>query len=250
MNDDQPRDHNLAPAPGEGREPAYRAGGREPIFDLPGVVTAAIAVMILIETAKAYLLDDAGITALLVEGAVIPARYTSSPIDGAWFWSPVTYSFIHGGWLHLIINAFWLAAFGAIVARRIGTVRFVLFWVLSAIASAAVFTALHHGETLVMVGASGVVSALMAAAARFAFQATNGFNRNMAHLWPRLTIGQSLANKSVVGFLIVWFGINMLAAIGIAPGAGEATIAWEAHVGGFLFGFLAFGLFDQASERA
>ena len=234
--------------PGEGREPAFVERGREPIFDLPGVVTAAIAVMILIEAAKAYLLDDAGITALLVEGAVIPARYTSSPIDGAWFWSPVTYSFIHGGWLHLIINAFWLAAFGAIVARRIGTARFVLFWLVSAIASAALFTALHHGETLVMVGASGVVSALMAAAARFAFQASNGFNRNKAHLWPRLTIGQSLANKSVVGFLIVWFGINMLAAIGISPGAGEATIAWEAHVGGFLFGFFAFGLFDPQSN--
>lgn len=224
--------------------------GREPVFNLPGVVTAAIALMVAIEAAKSHLLPGGDVARLMVEGAVIPARYTDTPIDGAWFWSPVTYSLIHGGWLHLIINGFWLAAFGAIVARRIGTWRFVILWILSAVASAALFVALHRGEVLYMVGASGVVSAMMAAAARFAFQPHYGFNRSLAHLAPRLSIAQSLSNRSVVSFLAVWFGINMLAAFGVSPGSGEATIAWEAHVGGFLFGFFAFGLFDPQPRRS
>jgi len=118
------------------------------------------------------------------------------------------------------------------------------------VASAALFVALHRGEILFMVGASGVVSAMMAAAARFAFQPHYGFNRSLAHLAPRLPIARALTNRSVVSFLAVWFGVNMLAAFGVAPGAGEATIAWEAHVGGFLFGFIAFGLFDPLPARS
>ena len=85
--------------------------GREPVFNMPGVVTAAILLMAAIEAVKTYLLSDADIGRLMLEAAVIPARYTETPVDGAWFWSPVTYSLVHGGWLHLVINAFWLAAF-------------------------------------------------------------------------------------------------------------------------------------------
>ncbi|MAY63111.1 MAG: rhomboid family intramembrane serine protease [Rhizobiales bacterium] len=221
---------------------------REPVFNLPGVVVSIVAVMAVIEAIRSFLLSGEVETWLMLQAAFIPARY-DGPVDGSWVWSPVTYSLLHGGWMHLILNSVWLAAFGAVIARRIGTIRFVLFWIASSVAAAAFFGLLHRGEVIVMVGASGVVSALMAAATRFAFAGRGGFISKYAHLNPRLTLGQTLAHRSAFTFLAVWFGINLLAGFGVSPGSGEVAIAWEAHLGGFLFGFFCFDYFDPYPEE-
>ncbi|WP_417413157.1 rhomboid family intramembrane serine protease [Hoeflea sp.] len=222
----------------------------EPVFNLPNVVLAMLLLMLAIQVALDSLLPPAAVLEIYLQAAFIPQRYAVdiSGQAGPYLWSPITYSLLHGGYTHLALNSFWLAAFGAVVARRIGWVRFLVFWLLSALASAALFLVFHWGAQTVMVGASGVVSALMGAAARFAFGDGGGFRRDQAHLNRRLSIGQSLSNRTVVGFLVVWFGINMLAAVGFSFGIADSAIAWEAHVGGFLFGFLAFSLFDPLEQ--
>lgn len=219
---------------------------REPVFNLPNVVLAMVLLMVAIQVALDSLLPRAAVLEIYLQTAFIPQRYAVSMAGqaGPYLWSPITYSLLHGGYAHLALNCFWLAAFGAVVARRIGPVRFVIFWLLSAFASAALFLVFHWGDQSIMVGASGVVSALMGAAARFAFGDGGGFRRDQAHLNERLGIAQSLTNRTVFGFLVVWFGINLLAAVGFSFGIADSAIAWEAHVGGFLFGFLAFSLFD------
>ncbi|OCW58814.1 rhomboid family intramembrane serine protease [Hoeflea olei] len=231
--------------PQEPTDAAPDQPGHEPFFNIPNVVLAMLLVMVAIQVAMASLLPEKAVLEIILQGAFIPQRY-AVPIAGQvgpYLWSPVTYSLLHGGYLHLALNSFWLAAFGSIVARRIGPVRFLVFWFASALASAALFLAFHWGDISVMVGASGVVSALMGAAARFAFGG-HGFRRDLAHLNPRASVAQSLRNRTVVGFLAVWFGINLLAAGGFSFGIADSAIAWEAHVGGFLFGFLCFSLFD------
>lgn len=224
--------------------------GREPVFNLPNVVLAALLAMVAIQVAIDVALPGDWVQALFVQAAFIPQRYAveAAGQGGAYYWSPVTYSLLHGGYAHLLLNCFWLAAFGTVVARRIGPVRFVLFWVLAAVASAALFLVFHWGDLSIMVGASGVISALMGAAARFAF-GRGGFRRELAHLNPRRSIARSLTDRTVVVFLAVWFGINALAAFGASFGMGESVIAWEAHVGGFLFGFLTFSSFDPLQAR-
>ncbi|AKI00581.1 Rhomboid family [Hoeflea sp. IMCC20628] len=225
--------------------PGATQPGHEPIFNIPNVVLAMLLAMLALQVAIDSVLPQKAVLEIYLQGAFISQRYAESPTGqgGAYFWSPITYSLLHGGYAHLALNSFWLAAFGSVVARRIGWVRFLIFWVLSALASAALFLAFHWGDQNIMVGASGVVSALMGAASRFAFGG-GGFRRDQAHLNRRLSIGQSLRNRMVFGFLVVWFGINMLAAVGFSFGMADTAIAWEAHVGGFLFGFLAFALFD------
>ncbi len=235
-------DQHPMPEPDDGAPPP-----REPVFNLPGIIVAVIAFMVLVEAVRSYVISGEVDTWLMLQAAFIPARY-GGPVDGSWFWSPVTYSLLHGGWTHLILNCVWLAAFGAVVARRIGTQRFVLFWIASAVASAAFFGLLHRGEVVVMVGASGVISALMGAASRFAFSGS-GFIGAASHLRPRLSLSQTLANRTAFTFLAIWFGINLLAGFGVSPGSGEATIAWEAHLGGFLFGFFCFDYFDPIPEE-
>jgi membrane associated rhomboid family serine protease len=224
--------------------------GSEPVFNLPNVVLAMLLLMLAIQVALDSLLPRAAVLEIYLQAAFIPQRYAVdiSGQAGPYFWSPITYSLLHGGYTHLALNSFWLAAFGAVVARRIGWVRFLVFWLLSSLASAALFLVFHWGAQTIMVGASGVVSALMGAAARFAFGDGGGFRRDRAHLNRRLSISESLSNRTVVGFLVVWFGINLLAAVGFSFGIADSAIAWEAHVGGFLFGFLAFSLFDPLDQ--
>ena len=226
--------------------------GNEPVFNLPNVVLAMLLLMVAIQVALDSLLPRAAVLEIYLQTAFIPQRYAIgiSGQAGPYLWSPITYSLLHGGYTHLALNSFWLAAFGAVVARRIGWVRFLVFWLLSALASAALFLAFHWGDQTVMVGASGVVSGLMGAAARFAFGDGGGFRRDRAHLNPGLSIVQSLGNRTVLGFLVVWFVINLLAAVGFSFGIADSAIAWEAHVGGFLFGFLAFSLFDPLRQDA
>ena len=67
-------------------------------------------------------------------------RFRSSSIP---FAGPVTYSLLHGSIAHLAVNMIWLAAFGSPLANRIGTMRFVLFWVVASIAAAGLHYILY-----------------------------------------------------------------------------------------------------------
>lgn len=223
---------------------------REPAFNLPGSLVAILALLTVIHVVRTYLLSASVDEYVLLQFAFIPGRY-AIPLaeqDMGWLWSPITYSLLHGSWEHLIFNAFWMVAFGAPVVRRIGLWRFFLFWCLSSVAAVAFHSALHWGAMILVVGASGVVSGLMGAAARFVFSPSGRISRQFAHLNRRLTIGEALSNRSVLVFSGIWFLTNFLIGFGqIFGSVGEGAIAWEAHIGGFLFGFLFFPLFDVST---
>jgi membrane associated rhomboid family serine protease len=66
---------------------------------------------------------------------------------------------------------------------------------------------------------------------------------------PALSLSNALRNPRVLGFLGVWFGVNIIFGIGsIAIGADGASVAWQAHIGGFFAGLLLFSLFDPVSR--
>lgn len=235
----------------EGSERAAEPPRREPAFNLPGSLVILLFVLAAIQALRSYVLPLDLDEFILLKFSFIPARYTPELMaaDPAWIWSPVTYSLLHGGWEHLIFNGFWMVAFGAPVVRRIGTARFLLFWVLAAIASVALHTVFHVGAMIVVVGASGVVSGLMGAAARFVFSPSGRISRQFAHLNRRLTIREAFSNRSVLVFSAIWFLTNFLIGFGqLFTDIAGGMIAWEAHIGGFLFGFLCFPLFDRSPD--
>jgi membrane associated rhomboid family serine protease len=220
---------------------------RTPVFNLPGVVLASLGLLAAIYVAQALLLSENAIDWLFFNFGFIPLRYVTllSEQGPQLFWSPITYSLLHGSLEHILFNGLWLMAFGAPVARRIGTLRYLLFWVLSAITSAALHAGLNWGDTTVLIGASGVISGLMGAACRFAFPSERRVPRP-AHLNPRLSIPQAFHSRTVVMFMLFWFVGNILIAVGVPlMGNGSQPIAWDAHIGGFVFGFFLFDLFDR-----
>ncbi|MBT9370136.1 rhomboid family intramembrane serine protease [Rhizobium sp. CSW-27] len=226
----------------------------QPLFNLPTPLTVTLAILVLLYLVDAYLLNEDARSLVLFELAFTPLRYVYplSQQGFEWLWTPVTYSLLHGSMEHIVFNALWLTAFGAPVVRRIGAARYVAFWITAAAASAFFHAALNWGQQTMLIGASGVVSALMGAACRFAFPKTGGGMRRMhAHVLPRQGIVSALRNRTVLVFTLLWFFGNVLIAFGLPlVGSDMGAIAWDAHIGGFLFGYLLFGLFDPLPSES
>lgn len=113
-----------------------RSEENPPIFNLPTGILVALALICGIYAIQQFLLSPALNQWVAVEFGFSPIRYLY-PLDEqslAWLWTPVSYSLLHGSFEHLAFNSLWLAAFGTPVCRRIGEVRFLLFWVVSSVA--------------------------------------------------------------------------------------------------------------------
>jgi membrane associated rhomboid family serine protease len=236
----------------------------EPIFNVPSIVLAIIGVCALVLAGEEFLLtNDEDITFLYCFGFV-PARYDGSLLSaealpgglGAGIWTLVTYAFIHGDVTHLGMNAIWFLPFGSAIARRFGTLRVLGFFAATAAAGAVMHLFTHWGELVPMIGASAAVSGFMAGAIRFAFQhggplAMFRAEDSAAYLVPAAPLSSALRDPRILVFLLAWFGLNLLFGIGsIGIPGGEQSIAWQAHIGGFLAGLLLFPLFDPVPAQA
>jgi membrane associated rhomboid family serine protease len=218
---------------------------REPVFNLPPVVLALISICVVVYLVENYLLTPEQDHAFLVRFAFIPIRYSGQfDLDFYAFLSPFTYAFLHGGFAHIAINMVWLAAFGSPLANRLGTLWFALFFAVTGLASVALFWAVHPYGEAPLVGASGAISGMMGAAARFGFRTDRSAGK-AAFAGPVLPIAFVLRLRGVVIFLAVWMIINLATGLlGFAPGV-DGQIAWEAHIGGFVAGFFGVRWFDR-----
>jgi membrane associated rhomboid family serine protease len=233
---------------------------REPVFNLPPVIVALTAILIAVHALRQFVSENTDLQ-ILLWAAFIPARYGNPgmlkdllpgglPAD---IWTFVTYAVLHGDWVHLGINLIWLLAFGSAVAWRFGTLRFLAFFAVTAAAGALLHLVTQTtvtAQTAPLVGASAAISGAMAAAVRFAFEAGGplGAWRNSgpeAFRVPASPLLASLRNTQVLVFLGVWFALNLLFGLtSEITNLSEGSVAWQAHVGGFLAGLLLFPLFD------
>ncbi len=255
---------------------------RERMFNLPPVVLWTVALFLAIE-GLCQLVSPESYLEILQRFAFVPGRFTFAfdparvPLnfnglsgdpefraEAAKFflgsgkpqwWTILTYALLHGSWLHAGVNSIWFAAFGSALARRFGAPRFLLFCAIAAIAGAAAHYLTHVADLEPVVGASAAVSGVMAAATRFVFQPGApldeqlGFSERAdeesAYRLPALPLRNILSSRSAVSFLLFWFLANFLfGAVQSPAGIENAAVAWQAHIGGFLFGLLAFRWFD------
>ena len=164
----------------------------------------------------------------------IPARYTlASSLDWQAVLGPVTHQFLHGGLLHILLNMVMLAAFGAGVERVIGGTRLITLFLLCGIAGAFFHLAVFPNSLSPVIGASGSISGLFGAALRV--MARQSRQR-----------GQRMRLLPIAG---LWIGIAVVTGFTGVPGSGGAQIAWAAHVGGFVAGFVLFSLFSRGGPR-
>ena len=228
---------------GNGGDDRGIRGRGEPIFLLPRVIVVVALVPIAIVVLRAFLSPQTD-GLLVYTFGFVPDRYdagggaTAYPGGvGALVWSFLTYALLHEGWAHVLINTAMFAAIAGPVLLRLGTARFVAFLIFSTVLSAVGHLVVAWGSAAPMIGASGTVSGLFGALVRFLFrsprQGTAGIVEALAE--PRVR-GIILA-LVLMNVVLVFFGS------GLVGGEGGA-IAWGAHLGGFLAGFLGFGLFE------
>ena len=235
----------------------------EPIFNVPAIVLAIIGIFVLVRAGEELLLSNEEDIAFLYYFAFIPARYDSSLLPsesfpgggGAEIWTFVTYAFIHGDITHLAMNSVWFLPFGSAVARRFGNLRVLGYFVVTAAAGALLHLVTHRGDLMPMIGASAAVSGFMAGAIRFAFQRGGPLTmfrseEPAAYLVPAAPLSFALRDPRILVFLLAWFGLNLFFGIGSIglPGS-EQSIAWQAHIGGFVAGLLLFSLFDPVTAH-
>ncbi len=228
-----------------------------PIFNAPAIVVASLFGLIAVHTILTLLpreLAEQWVWRL----AFVPARYQDTGLDlpggfASQFGTPVSHMFVHGDWLHLGFNCAWLLAFGTVIARRMSPLRFLAFALLCGLGGALVFWLANLNMVVAMVGASGAVSGLMGGVFRFLFNAPRygGYQvlREAPRAIPLMTLAEALRDRAVLIAVAVWLAINLVFATDVASMFTDGEIAWEAHVGGFLAGFLSIGLFDQAWTR-
>lgn len=228
---------------------------REVIFKVPWPVTFTAGIFIIVHGVRGLLSQNTDLW-LVLALAFIPARYSVSEYaipggDISAITSLITYMFVHGDVVHLLMNTIWMVAFGSAVAKRIGNRGFFAFSAVCGIAGILTHLALHWGEINPVVGASAAISGQMAGAMRFVFGAYKGGGIAQIHKdvrsVPLINISDAVKNPRILLFLAIWIGINALFGMGGFSFGIDASIAWEAHIGGFIAGLLLFQEFDKGN---
>ena len=155
----------------------------------------------------------------------------------------VTSMFLHGGWLHLLGNMWFLWVFGSHIEDAMGSAKFLIFYLISGIASAAVQFLTSIGSPVPTIGASGAIAGVMGA---------------FLILYPRVRIVTLVfiiifvtqLDVPAAFMLIYWFALQLLSGLGSLSSVSQAQgIAWFAHVGGFLAGILLVRVFQGTHRR-
>ena len=198
-----------------------------------GLIAANFAVFLWMQGLPPQTLE-----ATLVHYALIPLRYTdprlavSVGLDPSNWMPMLTDMFMHGGWMHIIFNMWFLWIFGPALEARFGRLGFLALYLIGGVTANIVHIATHLDSTEPVIGASGAVAAVIAAYA-------------VSYPWARvLTIVPIEFIPLFIPvpaflFAFVWFGLQVLQGSSelASPGM-AASVAWWAHIGGFVFGAL------------
>jgi membrane associated rhomboid family serine protease len=171
---------------------------------------------------------------------LVPARY-SMPEMAAYFstgqqaFAFLSFMFLHGGFWHLLGNMWTLYIFGDNVEDHLGPVRYLLFYILCGLASGLSHMLLNLQSPVPTIGASGAIAGVMGA-----YMILHPHAKILT-LIPIIIIPYFVEIPAFF-FLGLWLLLQFLSAAG-SQGAGG--IAWWAHIGGFIFGFLFLRLFQK-----
>lgn len=237
--------------PDFGQESPQPAPARQPIVNLPPVVWVVVALLFAIHA----LISIGGEpwrawTNYLF--AFIPARFGTAAfaqVPGSAVWSMLTYGFLHGSWAHVSLNCLWLVVFSKPVEARLGTPRYLILLALSIIGGALASLIVHWGEVLIMVGISGGVSGILAAA----IPLMNGRYDELHDTLRPLRPAELLRNPRALTFTLMWLGLTLATAssqyLSTSAFDNQTQVAWDAHLGGFVVGLIGFYILDATIRR-
>ncbi len=157
-----------------------------------------------------------------------------------------TCMFLHGGWLHIIGNMWFLWVFGANVEDHMGSFAYLFFYLFCGIGSSIAQTAFSWGSHIPALGASGAISGVLGAYIVL-------FPSSQIYSLVTLFIIWFRARIPAIVFIGLWFVLQALSAFGSLATTGhieQGGVAWWAHVGGFVLGLALAKVMPQRNRRA
>ncbi len=167
---------------------------------------------------------------------LVPARLWTDP-QSAWV-TIFSAMFLHGGWFHILSNMWVLFIFGDNVEDRMGSGRYLVFYLLSGVAAGLMQAFLLPGSPVPMVGASGAIAGVLGAYLVLFPRA------RILSLVPIFFIFTLIEIPALV-FLLFWFASQLFSGFLALGGASGSGVAWWAHIGGFVFGLLSVLIFRK-----
>ena len=209
----------------------------------PVVNNCIIAVTVL--TFIIELAQGQGLKEFIYYYGLVPARYTEPQIaadftTGQQVLPFLTSMFLHGGFLHLLGNMWFLYIFGDNVEDQLGHIRYLVFYLLCGLASGVSHLVLNWHSNIPTLGASGAIAGVMGA---------------YLILYPRAKVLAVIplfflpyfAEIPAFFFLGIWFLFQFLSAA-VTAGKEVGGVAWWAHIGGFVFGIIFLKLFEMVPK--
>ena len=207
---------------------------KEPLINLPLGVKAFVSLLLLIHVGLwviTQLSDENILNMAAINWGFIPARFTGDLYFLPYtILTPITYALFHGSWPHILINSVMLSAFGAGFEKSLGFKKLMIVFWGSTLIAALVHFLLDSSSISPMVGASGGISGLFAGMILLLHKA-----------------GRLSPNKKLYPTIFIFIAISI--AFGLLGGPDGSSIAWAAHIGGFLGGLGITHLIFQKMQK-
>ena len=193
---------------------------------VPLVTYALIALNVLF-----FFVEMSGGDAFIDKWAFVPSRFLANPAGD--FLTLFTSMFMHAGWLHLGGNMLYLWIFGDNVEDRFGPGKFTIFYLLCGLAATFAQLAFSLGSNVPNLGASGAIAGVLGAYILMFPQGS-----------VRVLQGQRVIPMPALIVIGFWFVLQLFSGIGSITAAGDTGgVAYMAHIGGFIAGFVLTFLF-------
>lgn len=209
-----------------------------PIRGLPVMTWGLIALNGLVFLYELTLSDPA-LEQFFMQYALVPGRLA----QGENILTPLTCMFLHGGWLHIIGNMWSLYLFGDNVEDRLGSGRFLIFYLFTGLAANLTHFVTQPGSMVPTLGASGAIAGVMGAYVVL-------FPRARVLTLVPIFIFIYIVEVPAVVFLGLWFFIQLLSGLAtVGEKVAFEGVAWWAHIGGFATGILTLPLFTRRRSQ-
>ncbi len=172
-----------------------------------------------------FLVEMSGGDAFIMQWAFVPSRFLANPIGD--FVTLFTSMFMHAGWLHLGGNMLYLWIFGDNVEDRFGHAKFILFYLLCGLGATFAQLAFSLGSNIPNLGASGAIAGVLGA---YILMFPKGS--------VRVLQGQRVIQVPALIVIGLWIALQLFSGIGSISAADTGGVAYMAHVGGFVSGFV------------
>ena len=178
-----------------------------------------------------FFVEMSGGDAFIGEWAFVPSRFLANPVGDSL--TLLTSLFMHAGWLHLGGNMLYLWIFGDNVEDRFGHVKFTIFYLLCGLGATFAQLAFSVGSSVPNLGASGAIAGVLGA---------------YILLFPqgrvRVLQGQRVIQVPALIVIGLWIVLQLFSGLGSVASTGQTGgVAYMAHIGGFLAGFVLTFLF-------